>query len=436
MQIEIAASAADQTEALQAAIDNISAAGGGRVMVLEGAHPCGGLRLRSGVDLHLAAGAVLLLTPDYDAIARNTVSVIAEGSDRALIVAQGAVDIAISGAGEIKAPGRAYIAGDDPEVGTHIPAKLRPRVLVFEDCRGVSISGIRISDSPMWTLHLVACRDVEIRGVAVDNDRRLPNTDGLVIDSCHDVLVEQVDISTADDGVCLKTTRRAAGIGSCERVTVRHCRVSSQSCALKIGTESFGDVADIVFEDCVVGQSNRALGIFSRDGGAVRNVRFSRIAVDCHETPDGFWGAGEALTVNVVDRRPEPPAGPVSGLVVEDITGSSEGAINLVAAAPAGIHDVRLINIALSQHPGRLGTGRRYDLRPTAADLVVAVDAKGRANAWTKDAAGRIVGLLDYPDGLPGLFAFGVAELRLENVTIARPAPLPEGWADEAICQR
>ena len=176
-------------------------------------------------------------------------------------------------------------------------------MLVFEDCTGVRLEGITIADSPMWTMHLVACAAVVVTGVTVNNDRRLPNTDGLVIDSCHDVLVERVKIATADDGVCLKTTRRAAGIGTCADVTVRHCTVSSQSCALKIGTESFGDVAGIVFEDCAVIDSNRALGIFSRDGGPISDVRFSRISVECHETADGFWGSGEALTVTVVDRR-------------------------------------------------------------------------------------------------------------------------------------
>ena len=301
---------------------------------------------------------------------------------------------------------------------TVLPARLRPRVLVLEDCTGVEISGVRITDSPMWTMHLVNCRDVRVARVRVENDRRLPNTDGLVIDSCHDVLVEEVDISTADDGVCLKTTRRAAGIGTCARVTVRDCRVSSQSCALKIGTESFGDVSDIVFEDCTVVDSNRALGIFSRDGGRIRNVRFSRIDLDCHETPDGFWGSGEALTVTVVDRRPELPAGTVSGLVVEDITGVMEGAINLVSTA-VPIADVTLRRVALRQRPGKLGTARRYDLRPTPADLAPAAGAAGRANAWTKGVDGVVIGLEDYPGGtLPGVFAERVERLVMDAVVV------------------
>ena len=280
---------------------------------------------------------------------------------------------------------------------------------------------------------MVGCTDVRISGLVIRNDKRLPNTDGVVIDSCSDVLVEALDISTADDGICLKTTERAGGVGKISQVVVRDCRVSSQSCAFKIGTETFGDIRNVVFEDCEVLESNRALGIFSRDGGAICDVRFSRIRVDCRETSDGFWGSGEALTVNGLDRRTSRPAGVISGLVVEDITGTMEGAINLIAVAPAGIRNVRLSRISVTQIPGTLGTGQRYDLRPTPADLAVAADARGRANAWTKDAAGRIAGVLDYPTGLPALYAVGVTGLALTEVTIGRPTPIPAGWAKDPL---
>ena len=431
--ITIPASDADATAILQAAIDKVSAAGAGRVSLAPGLHVCGGLRLKSGVNLHLEAGAVLRPRASYDAFGGNIASVIAEGSDRAILMACGASDFSISGEGSIEAPGPTYVTGYDAEIGTYIPAKFRPRVLVLEDCTNVVLCGIRIADAPMWTMHLVACRNVKITGVTVANDRRLPNTDGLVIDSCTDVEVLNVNISTADDGVCLKTTSRAAGIGACSNVTVRDCRISSQSCALKIGTESFGDFDNIVFEDCVVADSNRALGIFSRDGGRVSHVRFSRISVDCHETRDGFWGSGEAVTINVVDRRPERPAGAIEGLVVEDISGTAEGAINLVAAAPAGIRDVRLSRVKLTQSPGALGTGRRYDLRPTPADLAPPPGTKGRANAWVRGEDGRIVGVMDYPGGLPGLFARGIEGLVLDGVAIERPGDLPPGWNLEPI---
>lgn len=149
-------------------------------------------------------------------------------------------------------------------------------------------------------------------------------------------------------------------------------------------------------------------------------MRFSRIAVECHETPDGFWGSGEALTVTVVDRWPELPAGAVSGLVVEDVSGTMEGAINLVSTVAGGITGVRLDRIALTQHPGQLGTARRYDLRPTPADLAPPPTASGRANAWTKGVDGVVIGLIDYPGGMPGVFASGVEGLAMDGVVVRR----------------
>lgn len=424
----------DRTAALQAALE-ATAATGATLVLGAGVHATGGLRLPSRTRLELARGAVLRPHGDYDAYASTRVDVIAEASDRAVLVAHGAEDVAISGEGVIEAPGPAFVAGELAAMGTHVPAALRPRVLVADGCTGLSITGVTIRQSPMWTLHLVRCRGVVVEAVAIDNDRRMPNTDGVVIDSCEDVRLSRLAIATADDGVVLKTSLGADGrpAGPCRRIRVSDCRVESRSCALKIGTESHADVEDVVFEDCTVVDSNRGLGIFSRDGGRIRDVVFRRIRLDCHETPDGFWGSGEAVTVNVVDRRPGRPAGAIERVVFEDVSGTMEGAVNLVADGPAGIADVAFRHVRLAQRPGPLGSGRRYDMRPTRHDLAPAQGAEGRANAFVKDADGRVVGLVDYPDGLPALHASDVTGLVLDDVAFDRPDPLPAGWNPRAL---
>lgn len=429
-QFSIDATDRDATAEIQSAIDAASARGGGRVSLLAGEHVAGGLLLKSGVELHLAEGACLRPIPDYGAYRDTTVGVIAEKSNRGMIVARKAENVRITGPGRIEAGGEHFITGDDPDVGTFVPAEFRPRVVVFEGCRNIVLDGLQVTGSPMWTLHLADCEDVVIRNVAIANDRRLPNTDGMVLDACRRVLIEDCAISTADDGICLKTSAGPDGkaIGTCENIMVRRCTVSSLSCALKLGTESHGDFSNVTFEDCTVSDSNRALGLFSRDGGRMKNIRFSRIEVDCHETLDGFWGSGEALTVTVVDRRPERQAGAVESLLVEQISGRMEGAINLVSTSASGIRNVRFDRIALAQEPGPLGTGLRYDLRPTFADIAPSAEAAGRANAWTRGTDGRIVGLLDYPGGMPAIFLKGVGGLTAQDVAVKRPAPLPEGW--------
>jgi hypothetical protein len=50
-----------------------------------------------------------------------------------------------------------------------------------------------------------------------------------------------------------------------------------------------------------------------------------------------------------------------------------------------------------------------------------------------KDASGRVIGLKDYPGGLPGLYAEGIDGLVLDDVTIRRPEGVPDGWNAETV---
>ncbi len=434
-EIRIPAAGDDATARIQRAID--SAAEAPVSVILEtGSHVCRGLRLISDVELRFEDGAELRFLPDYDAYAAHRVRVIAEDSDRAMISAEDASNITITGKGRIVCGGTHFATGRDAEMGTRIPAKHRPRLLVLDSCTDVALSHFSVSDSPMWTLHFVNCAGLSIDDVRVENALDMPNTDGIVIDGCRDVAVRRCDISTADDGVVLKTSCRPDGsvVGTCERVEVADCRVRSNSCALKIGTESFADFRDIIFRNCEVVASNRGLGIFSRDGGAVENVCFRDIRLDCRETPPGFWGSGEALTINLVDRRPQTmPAGRISGVIVENISGAMEGAINLYCERGGGIANIEISNVALDQRQGAYGTALCYDLRPTPADLAEAPETEGRANAWRKGVDGRVIGLVDYPGGMPTVFAHNIEGLRLGTIDIGRPEPLPAGFNPNAV---
>ncbi|MFD1747516.1 glycoside hydrolase family 28 protein [Rhizobium helianthi] len=427
------AKAGDCTVELQSALSE--AAEAGRVLRLApGVHQTGGLALPSGVHLHIPEGAVLRFSAAYQDYERNRVDVIAEDSDRAMLLAKNASGIRISGEGVIEAPGCDYIVGRLEDMGTHVPAPERPRVLVLDHCQDVQLTGFSVRQSPMWTIHLIACQDVEVSNLDIENDREMPNTDGLVIDSCERVAIRNCQIATADDGIVLKTSKGADGkpVGACRDVLVEHCQIESRSCALKIGTETHGDVENISFVDCDIVRSNRALGIFSRDGGRIRNIVHRDIRVEASETPDGFWGSGEAITINVVDRRRERPAGPVEAVRFERITGTMEGAINLVADGASGIAGVVFKDVCVRQRDGRF-KGHRYDMRPTRFDLAPSPDAAGRANAWVKDESGQVIGLVAYPGGMPSLFASNVEGLELSEVLFDRPSPLPQGWSEEAI---
>ena len=56
-------------------------------------------------------------------------------------------------------------------------------------------------------------------------------------------------------------------------------------------------------------------------------------------------------------------------------------------------------------------------------------------SALANGSDGVVVGLVECPDGMPGLFASGVSNLVLEDVIITRPSELPVGWNPEIIVQ-
>ena len=49
------------------------------------------------------------------------------------------------------------------------------------------------------------------------------NNDGLDLDGCENVLIENCDIDTGDDAICLKSS-----LNPCRNIVVRGCRVCQQ----------------------------------------------------------------------------------------------------------------------------------------------------------------------------------------------------------------
>ncbi|MES0884547.1 glycoside hydrolase family 28 protein [Roseibium sp. SCP14] len=426
----------DITDLLQAAIDTVHASGGGQVIVPQGRWVSRAIRLKSRVDLHLPNGCELACSQDYDDFADGTVAVIAEDSDRAFIVARDADTISISGSGTIHGGGSVWCARPGLYEGTLWPKQKRPRMVVFENCTNVSLSGVTFREAPMWTVHLVACRHVRIDSLNILNDMSMPNTDGINLDSCSDAMIRNTTIEAADDAICVKTCRKEDDSlnAPAERILVSNCILSSRSCALKIGTETYQDIRDVVFTSCTITRTNRAFGIFSRDGGTIERIRFSNCVVHCQQTPDGFWGSGEPVTINALPRRPGEVPGKVRDIAAEGITGRVEGAINIVGCPDQPIENVLLANIQLALEEGSRPEALYLDLRPTAAD-VNGLDSpeEGRRNAWVRRPDGGIEGLLAYPYGFPGVWIEEATVVSCSGVQISRPDPLPETWSAQTI---
>ena len=96
---------------LQALIDQVSTQGGGRITFPKGEYYTGQLELKSGVELHLEEGAVILgSTSPYDYIRLDTKQLagdaLNDNSQLGLIIGKQAHHIAITGQGTIDGQGQ------------------------------------------------------------------------------------------------------------------------------------------------------------------------------------------------------------------------------------------------------------------------------------------------------------------------------------------
>lgn len=414
--------------AIQRALDE--AAGGAAVVIPPGQWRVGVMRLPSGTNLVITDGAVLVASADYaDFLAHPTRST-AEQSNAALFYASGATGISIVGPGEIDGSAPHYFAAEPDAFGYRAPARHRPRMVVFEDCRDVRIEDLFIQNAPMWTVHLVSCRGVTVSRLTIDNDLEMPNTDGVNFDSCVDVRMSDCDLSAADDCICVKTTLKPSDLaGPAEDIAITGCTLRSSSCAVKIGTETYSDIRRVTVTDCTIRESNRGIGVFSRDGGEISDLTFSRISFESTLRPPSFWGRADPVFVSARTRDPEIAPGRISHVRFHDLSGHTEGAVNLHAERVGQVRDVTLARMSLVQHLSPSDQQGLYDLRPPVnrANPV----GGGLDNAYTVDESGASWGVEAYPTGLPVVFARNIEELHLDEVVAIRPDPLPDGWSRE-----
>ncbi|PWD70474.1 glycoside hydrolase family 28 protein [Pectobacterium versatile] len=423
------------TAIFQQAIDRIAAQGGGTLTVEPGRYLLGGLLLPSNFCLQLEAGAELIVSGDYEQFAQATTISMAELSHRAFLYAYQQRNITICGQGKIMGNADAYFSAEPDDQGYRLPAQHRPRIVVFEDCEHVRLCDFTIEHAPMWTVHLVSCRQIIVERLTIDNDLSMANTDALDLDSCQQVQISNCSLSAADDALCIKTTHKPPHLQrKVQQVVISNCLLRSKSCALKIGTETFADIEDISVSNCAIYDTNRAIGLISRDGGAFRRLQFSNITFQCVAAHPCHWGKADPIFISARYRDPAIEPGRIEAVQFSQIAGISEGAINLHSTPAGYIRDIHFHAVHLEQRQSDSPEQGMYDVRPPCNPE--RPTGMGLDNAYRVDpATGRAFGVDHYPGGMPALFARGVVNLTTSHMTIHRPDPLPSGWHHMTIVE-
>lgn len=343
------------TAAIQRAVDACNASGGGTVWVPGGrTYLSGQINLKSRVNLHLEAGARLMAGKDP-----------ADFPGLTFLAAENAHNLSISGQGEVYGRGVEFMQEDLGYIyGLNRATTFRPRMLHWIGCKNVSLRDFTLRDSPSWGIHLTGCQDVLVHGMRIYNDLKVPNCDGIDPDHCRNVRISDCHIEAGDDCIVIKTLSAYHAYGPSENITVTGCTLVSTSSALKIGTESCADLRNVVFDACVIRDSNRGLSIQLRDNGNVENILFSNMVIETRLFSDEWWGKAEPIYVTALHRSPAAPLGHIRHVRFSNILCRGESGVFLAGSADSPLEDIALDNVRIEIDKTSKWPGGKQDWRP------------------------------------------------------------------------
>lgn len=389
----------DATEAFQAAVRACARDGGGTIRVPAGEYAIGSVILSDNVTISLAPGATIRASPDKTDYESSSEFVGPDG-ERPLIFARDCQNVILTGDGTIDGRGTDIMKMDEPIQGHSGQSSAFPLVsdgepqprqgdaflnpddgtedwpvakpsfrpgpiVLFDNCTNVSVRNVTLRNMPAWTLSFRMCELVDITSVNILNNMQIPNCDGLCIENSRDVRVSDCTVRTCDDAITLIARDVAP---PCANVTVTNCTLSSRACAIKLGSETAGAIRNCTFQNCVVTESNRGLGIQHRDGGDVSNVLFSDITIETNLSDGPWWGKAEPIYVTSVPRDESTSLGTVRNVRFVNITGQCENGALVYGHTDATIEHIRLDTVCLDlQSPTSAdAVGGNFDLQPTS----------------------------------------------------------------------
>lgn len=178
---------------------------------------------------------------------------------------------------------------------------LRPHLIQFFGCKGVTVSDVLITNSPFWCVHLLQSENIICRGIRYD--AKLVNNDGIDPEMSRNVLIEDIHFNNGDDNIAIKSGRDNDGWTAAtpsENIIIRRCHFKGLH-AVVIGSEMSAGVRNVWIDSCdYAGYSKRAVYMKTNPdrGGFIHNINLRDCTFD--EVEDLYYVtsmfAGEGLS--------------------------------------------------------------------------------------------------------------------------------------------
>ena len=401
------------TQSINQALLACSQKGGGVVLIPAGYWLSGPIVLQSNVNLHLADNAFLQFTSDFDQYplvegnyegkpsARNQSPISGTNLENIAISGKGTIDgngdawrmvgkgaltdrewkAKVASGGLLSEDGKTWFPsaktklahdekrsvllteGKTPADFADIKDYLRPNLLVLTNCTKILLEGVTFQNSPAWNLHPLMSKHLTIRDVKIKNPDYAQNGDGIDIESCSNVLVEDCILDVGDDAICIKSGKdeegRKRGIPT-EKVIVRRNKVYLGHGGFVVGSEMSGGARDIFVEDCTFMGTDKGIRFKTTRGRGgivenihIRNLNMSQIVNEAIYFDMYYWtkppGANEKQVIPPV--TVETPQ--IRNVVIEDIYCQGAAIGVFVRGLPEmPIQDMQMRNLHLTVDKG------------------------------------------------------------------------------------
>jgi polygalacturonase len=408
------------TKNINNTIEALAKKGGGVVLVPAGLWLTGPVVLKSNINLHLAAGATLLFTKDFNQypLIKANWEGLPQMRNQSPVSATDAINIAITGKGIIDGNGDAWrmvkkdklnetqwkklvasggllsedkktwypseksfkgsqmqnpgVISSEKDAAFYNSIKdfLRPNMVLLTSCKNVMLEGVTFQNSPAWCLHPLMCENLTVKSISVKNPWYAQNGDGIDVESCKNVLIENSVFDVGDDALCMKSGRDAEGRKRgmpTENVTIRGCTVYASHGGFVIGSEMSGGARNIYVSNCTFIGTDIGLRFKTTRGrgGVVENIFIKDIYMKdivgeailfdmYYAAKDPIPLAGEKRELPKVEMKPVDETTPVfKNFYISNVyCNGAEKAIFIRGLPEMHVKDIVLENMVLQANKG------------------------------------------------------------------------------------
>lgn len=448
------------TFAIQKAIDECNAKGGGSVYIPAGIFVSGTIQLKTNVTLYLENGAVLLGSTDLKDYYIDSVRVgliFTKNSDNVIIKGDGIID----GNGDsfnyttqrkkFQPPEQRNYTRQKQnycpdsagiEDGPVEPHTLRPyQMIIFSNCKNVHVENVTIKNSPFWTLHLADCDGVVINNLRILNNVLIANSDGIDCTCCSNVLINNCEIVGGDDAIVLNSYSVHFDLPGfqnlmrpSENIVVSNCILMSRSSGIRIGGIDHNYMKNYNFSNIIIYNSNRGILLNTSIEGGIENCSFSDITIETRLHTGDWWGKAEPIHIQSIPTTKGRKAGVIKDIRFRNIRATGESGIVIYGYEKASISNISFdgLDFYINNGPLQKSYGGNFDLRPTAfqeyslfSHDIPGIFLKNVANISFHNSS------LTYNETMENFFRYGIyaedfENLSFQNFTAAPPNATPD----------